>query len=162
VAISDFSVEDAHAVVAQHDPALTRVEVQGDWLRVDVGRPARGDQPGGTGQTVYLYRYGPRGPDGQRRLKSTAGLRAELAGLLVDEFKLPADAELGVEDRGLGSSEDPGGAEPSRLYRRRGEGARGRSGERASGRYDESAAGLENSAPSTEHSALSHADTRQG
>lgn len=109
----DFGVEDVHAVVSGHDPAQTRVEDQGDWLRVEIGRPAREGAPAGLGQTIYLYRRGALHADGTRPPRTAAELRADLALLLVDEFRRASAPPGDAAEAETGTLDDPAGARSS-------------------------------------------------
>jgi len=94
------SVADVCVVLGRHDPARTMVQVEGDWIRVDLGRPADGVAAAGVGQTVYLYRLGERSAlTGERRPKSLGELLADLSALLAEEFRPAATARPGRRAR---------------------------------------------------------------
>jgi hypothetical protein len=83
---SDFGAADVDAVARGHDPARTRVTTEGDWLRIDLGRPGGDGRPGGIAQTIYLHRRDRAVAEGPRARRPPSELREELRRLLVDEL----------------------------------------------------------------------------
>ena len=103
---SDFGAADVDAVARGHDPARTRVTTEGDWLRIDLGRPGGDGRPGGIAQTIYLHRRDCAVAEGTRARRPPSELREELRRLLVDEFA-SADGDSAAVPPAAAARSDP-------------------------------------------------------